>query len=105
MFEWSDRKEVSRRQGKKITIIGTIAGSREDKNGRFHLIFKGASSSDPSLCFDREKGDFSMLLLKKLVGLDVQATGIVGKDASLLYLDNPTIREFVISKPSPTPKN
>ncbi len=105
LFEWSDRKEVSRRQGKKITIIGTIAGSREDKNGRFHLIFKGASSSDPSLCFDREKGDFSMLLLKKLVGLDVQATGIVGKDASLLYLDNPTIREFVISKPSPTPKN
>ena len=105
LFEWSDRKEVSRRQGKKITIIGTIAGSREDKNGRFHLIFKGASSSDPSLCFDREKGDFSMLLLKKLVGLDVQATGIVGKDASLLYLENPTIREFVISKPSPTPKN
>ena len=105
LFEWSDRKEISRRQGKKITIIGTIAGSREDKNGRFHLIFKGASSSDPSLCFDREKGDFSMLLLKKLVGLDVQATGIVGKDASLLYLENPTIREFVISKPSPTPKN
>lgn len=104
-FQWSDRTKIRSRQGKKTTLIGTIGSSREDKNGRFHLIFKGASASDPSLCFDRERGDFSMLLLKKMVGLDIQATGIVGVDGSLLFLENPTIREFVISKPSPTPKN
>jgi len=102
-FGWREQKEILRREGQKTTITGTIGGFEEDKDGRFHLTFKGASPRDPTLCFDRSKGDFSMLLLKKNVGLDIQATGIVGTDGNRVYLENPTLREFVIPKSSPSP--
>ncbi len=103
-FVWNERKAILAREGQKTTITGTIGSFEEDKQGRFHLVFKGSNSRDPTLCFDREKGDFSTILLKKNVGLDIQATGIVGVDGTRIFLENPDLREIVISKASPTPR-
>ena len=100
-FSWKEREAILRRKGQSATITGTIGGFKEDKSGRFHLTFKEATPRDASLCFDRSKGDFSMVLLKKNVGLDIQATGIVGTESQCAYLQNPTLREVVIPKASP----
>ena len=103
-FAWNERKAILAREGQKTTITGTIGTFEEEKQGRFHLVFKGANSRDPTLCFDRDKGDFSTILLKKNVGLDIQATGIVGVDGTRIFLENPSLREFVIPKASPSPR-
>lgn len=103
-FAWNERKAILARDGQKTTLTGTIGSFDEDKQGRFHLVFKGSTNRDATLCFDRAKGDFSTLLLKKNVGLDIQATGTVRVDGTRVYLENPSLREFVIPKASPSPR-
>ena len=100
-FSWRERDAILRREGQKTTLTGTIEGFEEDSDGRFHLTFKGATARDLTLCFDRSKGDFSALLLKNNIGLGIQATGIVSVDGKRVFLENPTLREFVIPKSSP----
>jgi len=93
-FAFSDRKDISNRAGKEVTVKGVAGEVIEEQGGRIIVKFEGASDRDVMLSFDRNKGQFSKWALGKFKGQKVAAKGTVLLDQGRVFVDVPSMDDI-----------